>query len=299
MGLFSKIGKAVKGVFKGVSKVFKAVTKPVVKGLQKVLGKKLTKALLLGAAIFTGGTALIAGAQTFASTAGGFFTKFVAGGKEFLAALAHPIKGAKSILPGGGSLTGPGGALTATGAVGPGSVASSPLGQNPGEFIPAPTGGAGAGLEAGALATEGLPAAEIGAAPALGALPGTTLPAGVLAEGGSSGGLLSRAAGTAKGIGSGIAKFASSPGGGYLLGGMLAGLGEAQGQKALLKQQNKYNVPYTDEQMSMMRPAVNASPGYLTRAQQIMDMLSTRPLGSAPVAVGTPEYVASLARGGQ
>lgn len=280
MGLFSKIGKAVKGVFKGVGKVFSAVTKPIVKGVSKILGKKLTKALLIGAAIFTAGTALIAGAQMFASTSGGFFAKFVAGGKEFLTALAHPIKGAKSIMPGGGSLTGPGGVLTAAGAAGPGTVATSPAGQNPSEFIPAASK---AGNPAVSAAAETVPQIT---APPLGALPGTSPITGA----GGSGGLLSRAAG-------GLWDFAKTPGGGMLIGGALSGIGEAGAMKAELKARNKYNVPFTPEQLNMMKPTVNAPPGYMTRAQQIISMLNNRPMGSAPVPVGTPEYVASLARG--
>lgn len=273
MGLFSGLKKAIGGIFKGVGKIFKPVTKLIHKGLSKIVGKKWARRLMIGAAIFMGGTALLAGFQGFMGASGGFFSKLVTGGKEFLAALAHPIKGAKSILPGGGSLTGAGGAATsAVGATAPAA---------PGSVTPS------------AIATEGLPAASI-SAPELGALPGTTLPSGTSA----AGGLLSKAGATVKSAGGSIIDFAKTPGGGLLIGNTLAGIGEAQGQKAMLKYQNRYNVPFTAEQMALMNRAPEVPSGYLSRARQIMDMLNGRPMGSAPVPIGTPEYVASLARGG-
>lgn len=279
MGLFSGLKKAVGGIFKGVSKIFKPVTKLVQKGLSKIVGKKWARRLTMGAAIFMGGTALIAGFQGFMGASGGFFSKLVTGGKEFLAALAHPIKGAKSILPGGGSLTGAGGA--ATSAVGATAPAAS------GAATPA------------AIATEGLPAVSI-SAPELGALPGTALPESTLAGGGTSaaGGLLSKAGAAAKSVGGGLMKYANTAGGGMLIGSTLAGIGEAQGQKALAKYNDRNNVPFTAEQMALMNRTPAVPSGYLSRAQQIMSLLNGRPMGSAPVPIGTPEYVASLARGG-
>jgi hypothetical protein len=271
MGLFSGLKKAVGGIFKGVSKIFKPVTKLVQKGLSKIVGKKWARRLTMGAAIFMGGTALIAGFQGFMGASGGFFSKLVTGGKEFLAALAHPIKGAKSILPGGGSLTGAGGAATsAAGTAAVSAPAAAPA----------------------AAVTEGLPAAI--SAPELGALPGTTLPAGTSA----AGGLLSKAGAGIKSAGGTIFDFAKTPGGGLLIGNTLAGMGEASAQKSLEKYRDRNNVPFTAEQMALMNRTPAVPSGYLSRAQQIMSLLNGRPMGSAPVPIGTPEYVASLARGG-
>src|SRR5688572_24276062 len=96
MGLFSKIKKGIKGIFKGVKKAFKSV----IKGVGKILSSKFGKILLGAIAVFTAGTALIAGAGAFTSTAGGFMTKFVAGAKEFVATLANPIGKAKELMGG-------------------------------------------------------------------------------------------------------------------------------------------------------------------------------------------------------
>lgn len=283
MGLFSGIKKAVGGIFKGVGKIFKPVTKLIHKGLSKIVGKKWARRLMLGAAVFTAGTALIAGAQMFAATSGGFWAKFVAGGKEFLAALAHPIKGAKSILPGGGSLTGAGGVLTApaaaTGAPTPGGVLTEPM-QNP-------QGALGGASEVAAAET--VPQIT---APPLGALPGTAAPAAP--------GMLSRAVGVAGSVAKGAGKFIMSPGGGTLAGSVLAGMGEAGQMSAYLKAKNQYNVPLTPEQMAQMGQSGVAVPqGFLTRGQRLANYMTDRPYGSAPVPVGTPEYVAGLARGGR
>lgn len=287
MGLFSGIKKAVGGIFKGVGKIFKPVTKLIHKGLSKIVGKKWARRLMLGAAVFTAGTALIAGAQMFSATAGGFWAKFVAGGKEFLAALAHPIKGAKSILPGGGSLTGAGGVLTApaaaTGAPTPGGVLTEPM-QSPQGMLGGP------------------PAIDVPAgvpeitAPSLNAVPGVPAAASMT----PTPGMLSRAAGVAGSVAKGAGKFIMSPGGGMLVGNVLAGMGESGQMSAYLKAKNQYNVPLTPEQMAQMGQSGVAVPqGFLTRGQRLANYMTDRPYGSAPVPVGTPEYVAGLARGGR
>lgn len=276
MGLFSKIGKAIGGVFKGVAKVFKPITGLVQKGLSKIVGKKWAKRIMLGAAIFMGGTALIAGVQGFMGASGGLWTKLVTGGKEFIAALAHPIKGAKSILPGGGQLTGATGTLNAGAAAGAATTpAASGVAPAATEGVPAATAASGA-----ASATT-VPTIT---APTLGSLPGT----GPIAP---AGGMLSKAAG-------GILDYSKTAGGGLLLGNVIAGIGEASAQKSMLKYQNRNNVPFTADQLAMMNRPVETPPGYLSRAKQIMDMLGNRPFGSAPVQPGDPAYVASLARGG-
>lgn len=94
MGLFSGIKKAVKKVFSGVKKVFSKVG--------KAMNTKWGKALMVGMAVFTGGMALAAGFQGFAGASGTFMTKFVAGAKSFMGALANPVGQAKKMLGGAG-----------------------------------------------------------------------------------------------------------------------------------------------------------------------------------------------------
>ena len=95
MGLFSGIKKAVKKVFKGVKKVFKKIGKFV----GKILNSKWGKALMVAAAVFTGGMALAAGWQA-AAGATGFAGKFMAGAKAFMGALVNPIDTAKEMFGG-------------------------------------------------------------------------------------------------------------------------------------------------------------------------------------------------------
>lgn len=106
MGLLSKIGNAIKKVFKGVKKVFKKATDFVGRALKSKWGK----ALMLAAAVyftagaagaFGGGGGLFGGAGIAAgggaASAGGFFTKFVSGGKKMLEVFKG---GAEKGLPG-------------------------------------------------------------------------------------------------------------------------------------------------------------------------------------------------------
>jgi hypothetical protein len=99
MGLFSGIGKLFSGIWNGITKVFKAIMKPV----GKLLNSKIGKAIMMGVAIFSMGTSLLAGVQGFAEGTG-FIGKFLNGGKAFLNSLlgtnfktANP----KSIAAGG------------------------------------------------------------------------------------------------------------------------------------------------------------------------------------------------------
>jgi len=88
MGLLKRLGKAVKRVVKGVGKVFKKITSFVGRAMQSKWGK----ALMVAATVFSMGAAAGlwggfgaagAAAGTTASNAGGFFSKFVAGAKNF------------------------------------------------------------------------------------------------------------------------------------------------------------------------------------------------------------------------
>ena len=65
MGLLSSIGKAFKSVFKGIGKAFSAIGKFV----GKITNSKWGKALLIAAAVVTGGMAIMAGVQGFSAAA--------------------------------------------------------------------------------------------------------------------------------------------------------------------------------------------------------------------------------------
>lgn len=128
MGLFKKLKKAAKGVFKGVKKVFKKVGKFV----GKIAGSKWGKALMLSAAVFTGGVALTAGFSAMGSQAAGatFMTKFAAGAKAFGSALMNPIAATQQMATGaaGGTAGAFGGV---TGAAAPGTMtAAAPAAAN-------------------------------------------------------------------------------------------------------------------------------------------------------------------------
>lgn len=91
MGFFSSIWKGIKSVFTGIMTVFSPILKP----LGKILNTGWAKAIMLAMSVFTMGASLLAGGQTFMSTAGSFVDKFIAGGKTFLTeALGIEFKGA-------------------------------------------------------------------------------------------------------------------------------------------------------------------------------------------------------------
>lgn len=151
MGLFKKLKKAAKGVFKGVKKVFKKVGKFV----GKIAGSKWGKALMLSAAVFTGGVALTAGFSAMGSQAAGatFMTKFAAGAKAFGSALMNPIAATQQMAT--GAAAGVPGIAGAAGAAAPGTI------------------------------TTALPAAGNVAAQAVGAAPAATSTGGLLSKAGS------------------------------------------------------------------------------------------------------------------
>ena len=65
MGFLSSLNKGRKNIFKGVSKILKNV----VKGVKKFASSKLGKALIMGAAIYFGGAALLKAGSAASSTA--------------------------------------------------------------------------------------------------------------------------------------------------------------------------------------------------------------------------------------
>lgn len=96
MGIFKKLKKAVKGVFKGIGNVFKKILKP----FQKILSSKWGKVLMIAASIFTLGTAMMAGYTAWTSATGNMLAKFVASGKDFIFSLIgkQTVYGAKGSL---------------------------------------------------------------------------------------------------------------------------------------------------------------------------------------------------------
>ncbi len=104
MGLFSGLKKAFKSIFKGIKKTFKSI----IGAIGKFAGSDIGKIILTAAAIFTGGMALMGGAQGWAaasSQGAGFMGRFVAGAEGFMTALINPIEQAKSMM-GGASTVG-------------------------------------------------------------------------------------------------------------------------------------------------------------------------------------------------
>lgn len=278
MGLFSKIKKAVKGVFKGIKKVFKKVMTKI----GKVLSSKWGKALMLALAVFTAGTALVAGAGAFSSTAGTFMTKFVAGAKEFIGALANPFGKAKELIGGAGKAAA-GAANTAAssaaagaaeGAAGAAGAATAPM-----DVL------AGGAVEATQAATAATGAVAPAAAQA--ATQAATTAANVAKPG-----LLSRAA-------TGAMNFLKSPGGGTLVGNVAQGMAAGAQQEELLKKQEE-QMRYYDEQwrdptkVGQLNAAVRdvqTPGGYLERARRVSNFMNGRPYGSAPSAPGNPDDV--------
>jgi hypothetical protein len=213
MGLLSKIWKGVKGVVggivDGVKKVFRAILEPVAKLFDSGFGK----ALMIGLAVFTLGSSLLAGVQGFLNPAlqgQSFLTKFVNGGKEFLnTLLGTKFETAPKELAGGG-----------------GKVANVPGVES----VPAPEKQLPADILTGEGAQGGLAPGAEGAGnltqvtpttPALGVegMPATTVPGGTDAKG-----WLSKAAGAAW-------DFAKSEPGSNIIGSMIQGVGAGMAEK--------------------------------------------------------------------
>jgi hypothetical protein len=166
MGLFSGLWKGIKSIFGGIMKVFAPILEPLAKALNTGIGK----AIMIGLAIFTLGTALIAGAGAFGTSmaaGNGFISSFVTGAGEFM-----------------GTLLGTSAAEGAGGGVGQGASQVDKLGQ-----MNQVADAAGAALETGAIpglqgvGTAGEVAAEAAAA-------GGGMGGGIAAAGGSGGGTI-------------------------------------------------------------------------------------------------------------
>ncbi len=197
MGIFSSIWKGIKGIVSGIGKVFKAILKPIAKLFDSGFGK----ALMLGLAVFTMGASLIAGFEGFMQGSG-FIGRFINGGKAFL----NTLLGTTFEVSGGG------GSKLATGGIESGLPGDQSLvagADAPGEIL------LGKEPPGGLSTPPNLPPAP-GGAPVPGsptALPPT-----------ETGNWLSKAAKAAQ-------KFATSPGGGTILGSVISGVGAGMRQK--------------------------------------------------------------------
>ena len=224
MGIFSSIKKFGKKILGGISKVFKKVGKFV----SKITGSKWGKILLIAASAVTMGMALYAGVAGGMAHTGTLMSKFVVGAKDFMSAFLHPIQTGKAIASGQSAAASVRAAATAAeqmatvqGVTGVTQTPSTAL-EGVAEV------GAEAGVEAGA-GVMGPPAPapstmvtpESGlTAPAAPATAPPTVAPPVIPPPAEQAGLLSRAATGAK-------DFASSTGGGLLIGNVLSRYGQA------------------------------------------------------------------------
>lgn len=173
MGLFSGIKKAVKGVFKGIKKAFGSVMESVSKFTNSDIGK----AIMLAAAVYTGGLAIAGGIQGWGAAAAegaGFMGKFVAGAEGFITTMFNPITATENLMAGGGPLN----ASQLAGITAP-SVASGAANQITAGAVASPEMQAisnVAGGVPGAGTAVGPPSVLGGAGPAgvPGAIPGAT-----------------------------------------------------------------------------------------------------------------------------
>lgn len=245
MGLFSGIKKIFKKVTKGITKVFKKVTHFV----GKVVRSKWFKYVMIAAAVVTVGMALYAGVTAgMAASAQGatLMNSFVAGSKEFMTALLHPILTAKSALAGDLSVSSRL-AQAAGGIAGPG-VTTTGLGA-PAASTTVDTAAAGAGE--GAVGSGAETMIVSGGAPAPGsAVPGylangtksvlpammpESLPLASIPEAAAAPSLLSRAVG-----------FLGTTGGGMLMAGALQGYGSGKLAEAGLKEKHRIEGMWND-----------------------------------------------------
>lgn len=300
MGFLGSIGHAVTGILKGIGHVFTTgIIGKVLGGIGKALNSKWGKAILIAAAVFTAGVALVAGFSAFAASSGGFVDAFMAGGHAFVAALAHPILATEGMFGAGA------GAGTGAAAAGEGAAAA-------GATDTAAAAGANAAATEGAMVGAGGATAEtadLGAAAA-----GNVANASTIGTGIGAGAVAPTAAAapaatsTLGGLGKGVLDFAKSTGGGLLLGNAIQGYGAGAAQEELLKKQaealqlpNQQWAPGAPGVANLNNAAgqpINAPSGYLTRAKLVSDFLAGRSPNIAPTIGGptsTPGQVANLA----
>lgn len=258
MGLFSSIKKGFKKLFKGIKKVFGKVMGAV----GKVLGSKWGKALMMGVAIFTGGMALmggIGGWTTAAAEQGAtFMSKFVAGAKGFLTALANPVEQAKKTFGAAAKAGEVAAASTQTGAAAQAGqeVANVATATAEGGNIAGIGGGeaiAGGAKVAGEAAGGTLTAAQQagGRAALEGMIPGV----GEVGKEAAKKGWLSKAGEIAK-------DFIMSPTGAQVLGGMATGMAEGANLEKAMEHQDRIRRRWMDPNNELAQ--LSRQPGFGT-----------------------------------
>lgn len=257
MGLFSGIKKAFKKVFKGIKKVFKKVGEFA----GKILSSDIGKALMIAAAVFTGGAAIMAGIGNAAATTGSFLTKFVAGAKGFMAGMLNPMDTWKGAL--GGMKDGTGLLSGAVEGAGLGETAIAQAG-NAGELVE--SGGAGA--------TEAIEAAPSAADAGLGAdKVGTMQQTQAAAEAGKAAANVGAAANEPGLLSKGLSwagDFAKSTGGGLILTNAIQGLAQGKALEDQLKHGDYYDRKWADprQQLILEEASAGAQSGFLDRARR-------------------------------
>lgn len=219
MGILKSIKKVGKNIFKGVKKVYKKVSKFV----GKIAKSKWGKAMLVAGAVVMGGLAIYGAIQGVSAVSAGssFMTKFVAGSKGFMTALANPVATGKSAL----------GALSTTGqAIQAGNAVNAASGlQGASTFAAtAPELAAATPLSGGAGVLSAAPVTELSTMAATGAPAAGSIGGGAAA----SPGLLSRAGGAAL-------DFAKSSGGGRILSGAVKGYAEGKAAEEMAEEERR------------------------------------------------------------
>lgn len=248
MGFFSKIKDVGKKILGGVKKVFKKVGRAV----SKVLDSDIGKAILTTAAVVTGGIALAAGATKFAG-ATGFFNKFVAGGKEFVSALANPVSKGKELL---------GGAGTTAQQVAAGSQAGTGVGA---------AGGAAGEQAAQAMLASPQTGATAQAANLAGGTAGATGGAATQTKG-----FLGRVAELGGKAAGKTYDLLKTPGGGYLATGLVRGYAEGKMMEDQRNWADRFNRMWDDpDQVAPLQEAasrdIGVPTGYLSNMRDSAD----------------------------
>lgn len=303
-------------------------------------GKALTYAVAAAGAYSSIASAAGTGAAEQAGTTSGFLDNFVSGAKSFVSALAHPIDTVESLFGAGGTADlGTSGAAAGETSSNLAANASQAAATQTADTAAAvgDTGAAGAAAAdtpineiaqgatssastAGGTSTN-FEGADVGATPgstadvqnATNAATANTDAATAQSQANVNAGLYagnssSNATGGGGSLLSRAAKFASTPGGGQMLGQIVQGIGNGMSQNSLIQKeiaaQNWANLQWRNPQLTQQVQAAAAQPitvptGYLSRANAVADMMNGKPTtgplmgpqpggGPGPGGTGTP-----------
>ena len=257
MGLFKAFKKLGKSIFKGIHKVFL----PAAQLIKKVVGKKWAKRLMIAAAVFTGGMALLSGVGGFLGGTG-FFGRFVSGGQAFVKGLFNPVGAAKGAMTGlksggiGGVFSGAaqGAGFAPAAATGAAGAGGGTAGAAP---AVTPTAGATGGYNAQNMANMAPP----GMAPPAGGAGTAAQNLANPAAAGGGGGMLSK-----------VGNFAMSPGGGMLISNAVQGYAQGKMAEAHQDRLDENSESKQDpESVAMYQDSINQDLGALPRFRQEMD----------------------------